>query len=636
MRLLGPFGCLIVVVCGVSLVGCGGSPDPAPAADSSTSADPTTPPGPGEMDPAAMESPEMGSEEMMAGEQGMSPAAMPGDAGGGEDAYMNSEMEASAAMGSSAAMEEAYMTGGEAMYPGGAMGMPGGGRPAAGDPLAANLSRGVQTQLAERLLTAVQAASSTKTAEKTPTMRDRANEAFVGSDEALALRFLYAHMVSEYDQAIGTFGSVSFSPALREPVWWLRWGVSLHVRADDLEAPHPIVKGMSSPLPERSATRGGYGNRGRTGASPRGASPAAAPGMEGMEGMGMEGMEGMGMGGSQPRSSSPGAPGVSPQVDETLYKSLGLISEQVGAQLDTRFQNGSFGRGFQGVEVAPAAAPLPRSMRVDQRTGERIQEPSMSSDAQYEMAASGMPPGSMQEPGAVAMSGGMEESEMMMMESMQGQPGMPGPGPGVGGPGAGRPGAAGAAAPAAPTFQPDLPRWRPGLAFLGELPLTESLEKAQENGLQFVLHFDVVVQGKKTRTIIRVVNVADGDTVVASKKLDNVECYKLVEAERTTEAEYVAEVVAPMFEVVEEKLSVVPMPKLTSQQALGRVAALLESAPDFDWHSMAELRLFQSQGLLDEEQVSAAMHLFGGDDALVLLYGLPAERREIVSRRLDE
>jgi hypothetical protein len=51
---------------------------------------------------------------------------------------------------------------------------------------------------------------------------------------------------------------------------------------------------------------------------------------------------------------------------------------------------------------------------------------------------------------------------------------------------------------------------------------------------------------------------------------------------------------------------------------------------------MAEVRLFQSQGLLNEEQAAAAMHLLGGDDALVLLYGMPAERREIVLREIDE
>ncbi len=512
------------------------------------------------------------------------------------------------------------------MYGGAAgPGMPGGGQPGAGNPLVAAVAGGVQAQVADRVLTAVRAASSTQTADKTPSLRERANQAFVGGDEALALRYLYAHMVSEYEQANSSLSSVTFSPVLREPVWWLRWGVSLHVRGDDLEAPHPIVVGMKSPLPDRNATagRGRYGARGRAPGPEGGAVPMAAPGMEGME------MEGMGMGGPRPNRAAAGAGGVSVQIDETLHKNLGLVSEQVGAELNARFQNGSFGRGFQGVEVAPAVAPAAPGMRVDQRTGELVQESPMPGGAGYEIGAEGMPaampmPGPGAAPGALPGSESMQEPAMMdtmATEALQGQGVMQQPGQ---------------APQAAPSFTPDLPRWRPGLAFLGEVPLSESLEKAKENDLQFVLHFDVIVQGSKTRTIMRVVNVADEKTVVASKQLDNVECYKLVQAEKTTEPEYVSEIIMPMFEVLDEKLKVVEMPQLNAEQARGRVASLLETAPPFDWSSMAEVRLFQSQGLLNEQEVAAAMHLFGGDNALVLLYGMPAERREIVSREFEK
>ncbi|WP_153557366.1 hypothetical protein [Roseimaritima sediminicola] len=692
------------------MAGCGGDADPGPVA-SSTATDSGDVGPPGDSDPGG------GAPGESGGAPGESGGA-PGESGGGgsdDAAYMEGYMDDPRGGGG----EEEYgmgpeeygmgpeeygmgpeeygmgpggepydMYGGESMD--GAAGMYGQTPQRQSSGMLAAVTGSLQG-VGPQLASVFQTVRDKQGREEIKTFRELANEAFVGGDEALALQYLYGHMASEYELAGPALNDVAYSRALAKPVWFVRWGASLHVRADATETPHPIVEGMSSPLPERSAAGGRFGRRGRG----RGMeSPEmASPEMESPEGgYGMEGMGGM-EGGMLPagRGGTPGGD-ASNRVDQTLAESLGLVSDVVGRQFDTRFANGAFGKAFQNVEVTPPPARANRggSVRIDERTGEAIRDPSAMMDAGPEgygpegygaegygaegygaegygaegygaegygaegygaegygaegYGASQDPAGGYPDPaaqmragmegygvGAPAGSGadyGAEAADYMA-------PGGPG-GPGEMARGANRPGAARAAAPAPPRFSPALPRWRPGMVFVGEMPLSEALSAAKENGLQFLFHFDVIVQGgKKTRTIVRVINVADGKTVVASKRLDNVECYKLVQAKQTSEPKYVEEAVLPMFDVIDEKLQVAELPAVSAAQAKARIAKLLETAPAFDLASMAEVRLFQSRDLLTEPEVATAMHLFGGDDALVLIYGSPAERRTIIRQQIE-
>ena len=605
--------------------GCGGSAEPTPANSVASNAAADANPAAGGSGSAPAADPMASGETGMPDEPGASGAGasssgpsempMPMDDYGGsstEDPYGGDSMPASEDYEQSM-MENNYGDEGYGPDSYGAEGYGGQAAPPKG--MLGSLTGGLQAQLQSFLGPALLSAGAKSQSPKRSSLREMANEAFVGGDEALARKYLHAHMASEYESAGGAFEEVAFSPILRTPLWMMRWGVAMHVRGDAADGPHPIVENMSSPL---GAAGGAMAGR-RGLANPSLAAGSSMEPMGGMEEMGMPG-QGAGM-----ASSAVG----SPDAQRAFETNLGLVGETVGTMFDARFNDGTFGRGFLGTAATMAAPPVVANAGFD--ADQAAMSAMYSGEGEMDEAAIDQRrrPGGME--AIEGMPGGPPAgmSDAMMGQEARGD--IPQVGRAAGGNRAG-----GAPISLSPQFNPELPRWRPGIAYLGEVPITEALAKAKEADLQFLLFFDVSVQAQKNRTIVKVLNVADGKTVVTSKKLDNVEAFKLAQAERQTEREYVNEVVSDMFTVVDEKLKVTPLAKLTPDVAKRRVASLLETAGRFDWASMAEVRLFQYQQLLSEDETATAMHLFGGDDALILMYGTPDERREVALREMQE
>ena len=58
----------------------------------------------------------------------------------------------------------------------------------------------------------------------------------------------------------------------------------------------------------------------------------------------------------------------------------------------------------------------------------------------------------------------------------------------------------------------------------------------------------------------------------------------------------------------------------------------MASAGGHSLRTLAEIRLYQSQQLLSEDEVMTAFDIVGGDEALQLLFGSEAERLRIVHK----
>jgi hypothetical protein len=390
---------------------------------------------------------------------------------------------------------------------------------------------------------------------------------------------------------------------------------------------------------------------------------------------GMVGSAGMGYGAAGGRPAPPTRPS---SVD--LSPELGLIGDVAAELFAARLRKGQFGSAFVtwlqqaprpgGEGDAPATSggmpgmaggPGSAGMAaVSSATGEAM---GMAPGAGYPMQAGNAGSGSegagygMQPDGSgaygsemmagsagygsagygaqgMAPGGGAYGSERM--EPGSGGPGMPAGMPGMGNrrPGGPRPPAA-ASIPA-----PELPRWRPGLAFIGKLNATDAIAKAEEHSLDVLLHFEVVVRTSQTGAVknvtrARVYEVASGDPVVVSKPIDNFEVFKLADADQKTERDSVAEVLETLFAVIDEKMTFRPMPTLDQEAAQRRVIQLIETGNQDRLRTMAEIRLYQWQQAIDLEEVATAFHMAAGDDALSILYGLPEESRKTLEELLE-
>ena len=79
-----------------------------------------------------------------------------------------------------------------------------------------------------------------------------------------------------------------------------------------------------------------------------------------------------------------------------------------------------------------------------------------------------------------------------------------------------------------------------------------------------------------------------------------------------------------------------PMPTLTPEVARRRVGSLLASGGGKNLRTLAEVRLFQLQQLLTEEEAVAAFDIVGGEEALELIYGSEDRKLELVRKWAGE
>jgi len=189
------------------------------------------------------------------------------------------------------------------------------------------------------------------------------------------------------------------------------------------------------------------------------------------------------------------------------------------------------------------------------------------------------------------------------------------------------------AASAVPT---GLPMWIPGVDFVGEGPFNEMLAVAKTNQIDFLLHFDVIVKENRIgppsyTTRCKLLNVETGETVGISKAIDKYE----IAGKKTGIRESIEEQVANLFEIMEKKVAVEPMPTLQPQQAISRIDSLLASSKPGSLRDLAEISMYRSQELISTELVDKAFFFAGGEDALLLIHDEEAKRYEKANERLQ-
>lgn len=429
---------------------------------------------------------------------------------------------------------------------------------------------------------------------------EQAPLAFKQGYEKLAHELYMAHLAFEPDSASEAYGKARFSMALRRPVWNLRIGMALTVKT------YEGFDGKYDPITVNTSggTGGSNGSRGGGGRTPS---------------MGSGSDMGMGMGlpsPGAPGGSSGGGPAAAVLGDSIsdIPNVLGLFAEVTGEMLDRRFANGDFGLAFSS--YAKPAAPTP---------------------AAGQGGGPGMQPG---------MGMGMDGSAGM---APPGYPGMDGPGmsgpslgdPGMGGPGMSAPGMGGMGgggqartAMMMNQMQPKKPQWRSGVVYLGQNNLKDAFSQAESAGVDILLLFDVSIDKSRedirNDTRLRVFIVSNPkQTFASSKRLTNLEVKNRNRSGDASPKKMVEEAVQPLFDDIDRKLALVDLPALNSDQAKNRVAMLLGDPAMDSIGVLAEVQLYRSLDLLNDDDVLVATELLLGDDGLKLIAASKPIRREV-------
>ncbi len=420
-----------------------------------------------------------------------------------------------------------------------------------------------------------------------PVLGGDAENAYRGGNYELALQLYYAHMVTEFDEARVNLQTVKYSSLLRRPVWQIRWGVSYAVHGDVSADPSPIFAGKTpqgSPRNGRGNSRGGgqnqgddlneydeeagRGGQGGRGGGGRGGQQGREEEMEEYEDeMSME----FGGGGGESDVSmslalAPKRSMLDPTANATLEKYLGLVSQTVAQEFSTRYQQGDFGNA-----MCTLAAPV----------------------ADLEDEAGGPP---------------------ARGESRQPQ---------------GRP--RGAIDDLLDSSPEGATLWIPGVSFLGEGDSKSTIQSAKGVGIELLLHFDVALKVDRNEKVkntarCRLFNVATGKSLASSKGMDSLEIEQLAQVGRSNETTYVKDGLASIFLVMDRQVKAIDMPKLSPEVAKRRVATLLSATGPRRLRALAEIRLYQAQGLLKPEEVELAFHIMGGQEGLSIMHGPNEEK----------
>ncbi|MCS7471338.1 hypothetical protein NZK35_32225 [Stieleria sp. ICT_E10.1] len=412
-----------------------------------------------------------------------------------------------------------------------------------------------------------------------PVLLNDAIVAYAKGKHELAMRLYFGHIVAEYESAQNQLQLVKYSPLMKRPTWQLRWGISYAVRGDARD-PQPI--GDVNP-----AGRSGFGDGGMEAGMEdygmeedfggRGPGGSRGPGMDDLDGMeDMDGMDEMyeqemmmmGSGRARGRAAAPAAP-VTPAA-RLAALDVTMLSEEAETSLTNT--------------LGMVATIL----------GEELEKRYIQGDFGRAMTD------------VTAESGSVEtvsEEFVQLIESAG----------------------------------DSLPLWRPGIVFLGEGDSSDNVRLAQKAGLDLVIHLDVLLKplrGEYTQNIsrCRLLHVPSGESLGASKTIDSLEFAQKSRLKNLSSRDYISEQLANFFGIIDRDTVTTELPGLTPAIASKRIGSLLASGGGANLRTLAEVRLFQSQQLLNEEEVLTAFDIVGGEEAMALIYGSEEERLRIVRK----
>jgi hypothetical protein len=294
------------------------------------------------------------------------------------------------------------------------------------------------------------------------------------------------------------------------------------------------------------------------------------------------------------------------QGNPQLQQLTGELGQKVVAQLQERMARGDFGQVITLLGKAPAAGA-------------------------GGMGPGGMGPGGMGPGGAMPVYGDPGGgSDMGGSETASGYPGA----------GAGGFGPPGQPQGVGPTAAVSL---SPGIVMLGIVSPRDLREKAQKAGVDAVCVFDVVVtvnprlQTVKNETTIHIHDLVQAKELYDSKTLNNIQI-QLERADPKGDQDPVEKELEALFKFVDANWHVGPLPAgLQAEHVLNRLRILLAEPHENPLPVLAEARMYQTRGLLqDSHYLAACQKLLGEADGTKLATGSKEEKLVIVGKWLPQ
>ncbi|MGN6545047.1 MAG: hypothetical protein ACTHK7_08370 [Aureliella sp.] len=171
----------------------------------------------------------------------------------------------------------------------------------------------------------------------------------------------------------------------------------------------------------------------------------------------------------------------------------------------------------------------------------------------------------------------------------------------------------------------------PGLLYVGTGTVAELSEKAQQEGIDFLFLFEVSVKAARgvihNDTRLRLVATKDGSALGATSTLNNLKVDRAMATK--SESDDVEKQISNIFRKV-DPIKLTDMPKLEPVHAQARIKSLIEKKPASVLQTLMEIKLFQSMGLLNEEESSAAYQLAIGGAGVALSKGTLEDRQFVL------
>jgi hypothetical protein len=413
--------------------------------------------------------------------------------------------------------------------------------------------------------------------QKPTTLDGLAKYAFQMGRERDAFQYLYGWGLTTDAGAADVLSDYQWVAELRRPVMAVRWGIGIQVTSPPKFAGDPKPIGTTQGL--KVARVGDKREGGEAGSG--GERGGGVSGTAGSEAGYSGGFEGSAAGGPAGR-------------DQLITRYIGEFGQKIIQEFQTRVANGNFGKALQDGSISSP-------------TGD---------NAGFAGASDGALPGSY--PGA----------------QPGGYPGaMPGDGmrPGMGGPG----GAAGAAARAGAVTPVT-----PGLTLVGVGTEKELLDKAKKENLDVLVVARVKIELNRigivrNETEIALFDVAKpAKAVYTSSTLLNT---KVELARQVNQDDGVDKEVKELFDVIDQKLVLSPLPQLPPEIVkTKRVDVLAQGKYDNPLPVLAEIRFYNRSKLIsDEDTLSAFTNVLGNEaSAKTLVEGTEEERKEVIQKWL--
>ena len=416
-----------------------------------------------------------------------------------------------------------------------------------------------------------------------PVLLNEATVAYSKGNFPLAMNLFFGHIVAEYDEAQSPMQLAKYSRLMRRPAWTVRWGVSIDVRGEATD-PQPIGDVAAR---ERPTGRGAGGPRGG--------------------GFGDEFGGGYGA-------------DMEADYDAAMDEQYGReMEEQYESEMDMEMDRemaemyGGMGRRRQEQAAAPTpATPGDRlaalEMKMLNEEAEKTFQDNLGIVAtllaeefqnRYSQGSFGTALTDVSEE-----SGSPETVSSEFVDLLDS------------------------------TVEP-LPLWKPGILFIGQGSANEMTTKAQGAGIDVLIHAQVYLKplrGGFTQNVcrLRLIHGPSGKSLGVSKEIDSLKFAQESRAKGTGSREYVGEQLEKFWEIIDERTTVSDLPALTAEVARGRIGSLLGTGGGRNLRTLAEVRLFQSQQLLSEDDVLTAFDIVGGEDAMELLFGSEEEKLKVV------